>query len=209
MIKRGLDIVLSLMGLLVLCPIFLILGLFIRMESKGPIIFKQTRTGRQGKLFEVYKLRTMVTDDSRSAIYTTPSDDPRITKVGNFIRRYNLDELPQFANVLKGDMSIVGPRPEIPQYTALYSDEEKKILSVRPGITDLATLWIRDKGDLVLGSEDPEEIYLKQIRPEKIRLQLQYVEEKSTLLDIKIMFKTFKSHLLDRLVKHTDRIEED
>ena len=209
MIKRGLDIVLSLMGLLVLCPIFLILGLFIRMESKGPIIFKQTRTGRQGKLFEVYKLRTMVADDSRSDIYTTPSDDPRITKIGNFIRRYNLDELPQFANVLKGDMSIVGPRPEIPQYTALYSDEEKKILSVRPGITDLATLWIRDKGDLVLGSEDPEEIYLKQIRPEKIRLQLQYVEEKSTLLDIKIMFKTFKSHLLDRLVKHTDRIEED
>ena len=209
MIKRGLDIVLSLTGLLVLCPIFLILGLFIRMESKGPIIFKQTRTGRQGKLFEVYKLRTMVTDDSRSAIYTTHSDDPRITKVGNFIRRYNLDELPQFANVLKGDMSIVGPRPEIPQYTALYSEKEKKILSVRPGITDLATLWIRDKGNLVLGSEDPEEIYLKKIRPEKIRLQLQYIEEKSTLLDIKIMFKTFKSHLLDRLVKHTDTIKED
>ena len=209
MIKRGLDIVLSLTGLLVLCPIFLILGLFIRMESKGPIIFKQTRTGRQGKLFEVYKLRTMVADDSRSDIYTTPSDDPRITKIGNFIRRYNLDELPQFANVLKGDMSIVGPRPEIPQYTALYSEKEKKILSVRPGITDLATLWIRDKGNLVLGSEDPEEIYLKKIRPEKIRLQLQYIEEKSTLLDIKIMFKTFKSHLLDRLVKHTDTIKED
>jgi lipopolysaccharide/colanic/teichoic acid biosynthesis glycosyltransferase len=143
----------------------------------------------------------MITDLSRNDIYTTPTDDPRITKSGKFLRKYNLDELTQFANVLKGDMSIVGPRPEIPQYTELYTEEERTILSVRPGITDLATLWIQDKGNLVLGSDDPEKIYLEKIRPEKIRLQLEYINKKSTRLDIKIMLMTFKTHLLDRLVK--------
>ena len=201
MIKRGLDILLSLSCLVMLLPVFFISGLFIRIESKGPIIFKQTRTGKGGKHFTLYKLRTMVTDIARSDIYTTPTDDPRITKSGQFLRKYNLDELTQFVNVLKGDMSIVGPRPEIPQYTELYTEEERIILSVRPGITDLATLWIQDKGSLVLGSDDPEKIYLETIRPEKIRLQLEYVKRKSTLLDIKIMLLTFKTHLLDKLVK--------
>ncbi len=201
MLKRCLDILLSFSCLVILLPVFFIAGLFLRIESKGPIIFKQTRTGKGGTHFTLYKLRTMITDLSRNDIYTTPTDDPRITKSGKFLRKYNLDELTQFANVLKGDMSIVGPRPEIPQYTELYTEEERTILSVRPGITDLATLWIQDKGNLVLGSDDPEKIYLEKIRPEKIRLQLEYINKKSTRLDIKIMLMTFKTHLLDRLVK--------
>src|SRR5207244_7670083 len=124
--------------------------------------------------------------------------DPRITRVGHVIRRFNLDELPQFLNVLKGEMSIVGPRPEVPEYVAMLTDEQQAVLSVRPGITDWATLWIRDKGRILEGSRDPERVYMEQIRPEKIRLQLEYVRRRSVWIDLVIMVRTFKVHLLDR-----------
>lgn len=200
MIKRTLDIILSLTSITILLPFFIIIGIIIRLDSNGPVIYKQIRTGKDGNLFKVYKLRTMVSEKSRDHIFTTPSDDPRITKIGGILRKFNLDELTQFVNVLKGEMSIVGPRPEIPQYTSLYSKEEKEILSLKPGITDLATLWIKDKGDIVLGSDDPEKIYIEEIRPEKIRLQLEYLHSQSLFLDVTIMIKTIKVHFIDRII---------
>lgn len=197
--KRLLDAVLSLIALLALSPLFLVVGLLIKLDSKGPVFFKGVRIGRYGKAFMPYKFRSMVVDAAKiSNVVSTPDDDARITRVGRCIRRFNLDELPQFINVLKGEMSIVGPRPEVPQYVELFSEEEKAILTVRPGITDWATLWIKDKGKTFAGSADPEKVYMERVRPEKLRLQLEYVRNRSLWIDFQIMLKTLKVHLLDR-----------
>jgi len=171
-LKRLCDIVVSGVGLLLLLPVFGIVGILIKLDSTGPVFFRQLRVGRHGKPFRIFKFRSMVVDADRLGGPSTAADDRRITRTGRWIRRFNLDELPQLINVLRGEMSIVGPRPEVPEYVALFNEEEKEILSVRPGITDWATLWIRDEGRLLAGSEDPERTYLEKIWTEKHRLAL-------------------------------------
>jgi len=197
--KRVVDIILSIIALAILFPLFVVVAALIGLDSKGPVFFKGVRIGRHGKPFVPYKFRTMVADAEKiSKIVSTPDDDPRITRVGRLIRRFNLDELPQLINVLKGEMSIVGPRPEVPQYVEMFTEEEKAILTVRPGITDWATVWIKDKGKIFAGSEDPEKVYMETVRPEKLRLQLEYVRNRSVWIDFRIMLRTLRTHLFDR-----------
>lgn len=198
--KRLFDIAGSSIALLALFPLLAVLGVLIKLDSPGPCVYRSARIGRFRKEFRMYKLRSMFVNTDNTGVFTTPADDPRITRVGKFIRHYNLDELPQFINVLKGDMSLVGPRPEIPHYVAMLTDEEARvILSLRPGITDRATLHIRDKGKLVAGKDDPEREYMANIRPEKLRLQQEYVREHGFFSDVIILLRTFKVHLIDRI----------
>ena len=172
----------------------------VKKEDGGPIFYKGLRVGLNGKPFHIIKYRTMVLNADKIGGPSTSRDDPRITKAGRWIRKFNLDELSQFINVLIGNMSIVGPRPEVPQYVALFNAQEKKILTVKPGITDWATLWVRDEGKLLEGAADPEKAYMEKVWPEKHRLQLKYVENYSLWQDFKIMMLTFKTHLIDRMM---------
>jgi len=201
LIKRLLDIAISFSILVALLVPFSVVSLLIKVSDPGPVFYLGLRVGKNGKPFRMFKFRTMVVNASATGGPNTPSDDPRITNIGYYLRRVNIDELPQFINVLKGDMSIVGPRPEVPEYVKLFNKKESRILRVRPGITDLATLWIRDEGSILEGSPDPEKTYLEEIWPEKHRLALEYIDNQSMLLDIKIMFLTFKSHLIDRVIQ--------
>ena len=203
MAKRLIDFVLSSIALLTLSPVLLLLALWIKLNSPGPVFYRGTRVGRLGKGFRIYKFRTMVADAENLGGPSTPADDPRITRVGRLLRRFNLDELPQFINVLKGEMSIVGPRPEVPQYVELFTEEEKAILTVRPGITDWATLWVRNEGEILAGSDDPERAYMEKIWPEKHRLELEYVRNQSVWHDFAIMLKTLNVHLIDRIRRRT------
>lgn len=199
--KRAFDIVFSSVVLIFFLPLFALVTLLIKRDSTGPVFFRQVRVGRHGKEFRVLKFRTMIVNDGSSGVFTTPTDDPRITPLGYRLRKYNIDELPQFINVLRGEMSVVGPRPEIPLYAGKFSAEERReILSLRPGITDLSTLWIGDKGALVTGASDPEKVYVEVIRPEKIRLQREYVRKRSMWLDIKIIYLTFHRHMAAKAV---------
>lgn len=198
MLKRLLDIALSLLALVVLLPMFLMVALLIKLDSPGPVFFRGVRVGRFGKPFRIFKFRTMVANAEKIGGPSTAADDARITRIGKWVRRFNLDELPQFINVLRGEMSIVGPRPEVPHYVRMFAEEEKAILSVRPGITDWATLWIRDEGKILAGSIDPEKAYMEKIWPEKHRLALEYVRSHSLCVDLQIMLKTLKVHLFDR-----------
>jgi len=188
--KRLFDIVFSLSGLTVLSPFILFLAILIKEEDGGSVFYRGVRVGRHGKPFRIYKFRTMVVDAENQGASSTSDDDPRITRIGKWLRKYKLDELPQLINVLVGDMSLVGPRPEVKKFTDLFSEEEKAILTVRPGITDLASLWNPDEGALLKGSLDPDRDYLEKIRPEKVRLQLKYVTERSFWIDLKIIFQT-------------------
>ena len=188
--KRMFDIILALIGLIIFLPIFIFIGLAIKQEDGGPVLYPGIRVGENGVHFPMFKFRTMVLNADKMGGSSTSDDDPRITKIGKFLRKLKLDELPQLFNVLKGDMSFVGPRPEVPYYVDMFTEEEKEILSVRPGITDWATLWNCDEGALLAGSTDPEKTYLDEIRPEKIRLQLKYVKEQSLGADFIIFLKT-------------------
>ncbi len=190
--KRLFDAVISAMGLIVLAPVLVALAVAIKLESAGPVFYRGIRVGRFGKLFRIFKFRTMVLNADRIGGPSTPDDDPRITRVGRWLRKYKLDELPQLLNVLKGEMGLVGPRPEVPQYVALFNDEERAILTVRPGITDWASIWNPDEGAILAGSPDPDRTYLEKIRPEKIRLQLEYVRNRSLWTDLRILAETFK-----------------
>ena len=158
MLKRLFDIVFSFLGLLVLSPLFLIIAILIKRDSKGPVFFRGIRVGRFGKPFRIYKFRTMVVNADELGGSPTADNDPRITKAGRFLRKYKLDELPQLLNVLKGEMSLVGPRPEVEEYVKLYSEEEKAILSVCPGMTDWASILNADEGAILAKSPDPEKI---------------------------------------------------
>jgi lipopolysaccharide/colanic/teichoic acid biosynthesis glycosyltransferase len=190
MIKRATDIIFSVIGLLVISPLFLAIALRIWLEDGRPIFYRGERVGRFGKRFKILKFRTMVLNADRTGGPSTADDDPRITRCGRLLRKYKLDEFPQLINVLRGEMSVVGPRPEVPFYVNLFSDEEKAILSVRPGITDWASLWNSDEGAVLAGSADPEQAYMERIRPEKIRLQLAYVRNQSFLVDLGIIAQT-------------------
>lgn len=200
MAKRLVDIVFSSLSLALLSPLFFVVALLVELDSPGPVFFRGVRIGRFGRPFRIYKFRTMVADADKVGPLSTATGDPRVTRVGRIVRRFNLDELPQFINVLRGEMSIVGPRPEVPEVVALYPEEERRlVLSVRPGITDWATVWIRDEGERLRGSPDPHQKYLEEIWPEKRRLQLKYIREQSFVTDTRIMLLTLKVHLIDRL----------
>jgi len=191
--KRLFDIVFSLLGLIILSPFILVLAILIKEEDGGSIFYRGVRVGRHGKPFRIFKFRTMVVDAENIGGPSTADDDPRITKIWKFLRKYKLDELPQLINVLKGEMSLVGPRSEVPHYVNMFTEEEKAILSVRPGITDWASIWNSDEGAILAGSLDPEKTYMEKIRPEKIRLQLKYVRERSFFIDLKIIFQTLRA----------------
>ena len=190
MLKRLFDITASIFGLIIFSPLLLIIAILIKKEDGGPVFYRGVRVGRHGKLFKIFKFRTMVIDAEKMGGPSTSEYDPRITKIGNFLRKYKLDELPQLINVLKGDMSMVGPRPEVKFYTDMYTEKEKIILTVKPGITDLATLWNPDEGSILKGSDDPDKTYFEKIRPEKIRLQLKYIRKQYFWLDVKIILQT-------------------
>lgn len=198
MAKRLLDLALSLAALVLVSPVYLAIAILIRLGSRSPALFRQTRIGLHGRPFTIYKFRTMVVDAHKLGGPSTAGGDPRVTRVGRWLRRFNLDELPQLINVVKGDMSIVGPRPEVPQYVDLFTKEEREILTVRPGLTDWATLWIGDESDRLVGREDPEKAYLEEIWPEKHRLALEYVRHRSLLTDVKIIAQTMRVGIIDR-----------
>lgn len=189
--KRLFDISFSLLTLMLFLPIGIIISILIVIESRGGIFYTQERIGKQGAPFRLLKFRTMRKDADRSGKLTVGMRDPRITRVGYFLRKSKLDEFPQFVNVLKGDMSIVGPRPEVAEYVALYTDEQKKVLSVKPGITDFASLEYFKENELLGKSTDPQKTYIQEIMPAKLKLNLRYIDEKSLGKDLAIIAKTF------------------
>ena len=194
MLKRIFDITLSLFGLIILLPFMLIIAILIKIDSKGPVFFKQIRVTKNGKEFKIFKYRTMrAGSDKYSQI--TVGKDGRITKIGSFLRKYKLDEIPQLINVLIGDMSLVGPRPEVPKYVALYTDEQKEILKVRAGITDYASIEFSNENDLLALEKDSEKAYIEKIMPKKIELNKKYLSEISMLTDIRIILLTIKKIL--------------
>ena len=190
-IKRVVDVVASVLGLIFLCPFFLYAAYRIKKDSPGPVFFRQERVGKNGVPFKIYKFRTMVQDAEALGKQITVGRDKRITPFGEFLRAYKLDEFPQLINVLKGEMSLVGPRPEVPRYVALYSEEERKVLLVRPGITEEASVIFRNESELLSVAEDPEKYYIEEIMPRKLKLNLEYIEEFSLLKDLSILWRTF------------------
>ncbi len=191
MLKRLFDIVFSLFGLILVSPLFLVISILIKRESPGPVFYRGIRMGKNGKSFKIFKFRTMVIDAEKLGGPSTASDDPRLLKIGPFLKKYQLDELPQLINVLKGDMSFVGPRPEVPLYIDMMASEEKMmIFSLKPGMTDLSSLWNFHEGEILKGSLDPEKTYMEKIRPKKLELQIEYVKSRSFLMDLKIILKT-------------------
>jgi lipopolysaccharide/colanic/teichoic acid biosynthesis glycosyltransferase len=189
-IKRSFDAMVATIALVIVAPLLALAALIVKLSSSGPVFYRGTRVGLNGKLFPMLKFRTMVVDAESLGGSATAADDPRITRFGKFLRRYKLDELPQFFNVLLGDMSLVGPRPEVQKYVNLYSAEEKAILTVRPGITDWASIWNSNEAAVLEGSRDPERTYEELIRPTKLALQLLYVRDHSFFVDLEIMFHT-------------------
>ena len=191
--KRLFDILASSIGLLVLSPFMAAAAIAVRLGSSGPALFRQERIGRGGQPFFLLKFRTMVTDAAKLGGEITFGDDPRITSVGRFLRKTKIDELPQLINVLKGDMSLVGPRPEVRRYVEMFADDYAEILKVRPGITDLASIKYRDEASILGLATDPEEEYVRRILPEKIRLACEYVRRRSLLMDVAIIIGTLLS----------------
>ena len=189
-VKRAFDIALSALGLLLLLPVFLLVALAVRLSGPGPIFFRQVRVGRGGREFKILKFRTMVADAPAKGGEITVGGDPRITAVGRVLRRYKLDELPQLWNVLVGDMSLVGPRPEVPRYVALYNEEQRKVLSVRPGITDYASLIYFNESEVLARSSDPERTYVQEVMPRKLALNLIYLKRRSFFEDLRIILAT-------------------
>jgi lipopolysaccharide/colanic/teichoic acid biosynthesis glycosyltransferase len=189
MLKRAFDVVVSLSLLIVCAPVIAALAIMVK-HTGDPVLYSGMRIGRGGRPFRMHKFRTMVPDADRLGGSSTPTDDPRLTPLGQVLRRYKLDELPQLLNVFRGNMSMVGPRPEVAQYVDLFTEHERTILEVAPGITDWASLWNVDEGALLAGASNPDRIYSELIRPTKLRLQLAYVEHHSFLVDLKILVYT-------------------
>lgn len=201
MAKRIFDIVFSCMGLILLTPLLLLIALVVKLSSPGPVFYRGARLGRYGRPFRVFKFRTMVVDAEKIGHLATPNGDRRVTNVGIALRNYKLDELPQLLNVLRGEMSLVGPRPEAEFYFQYYSKEEKDtILSVRPGITDYGSLHFHDEGKLIVGS-DPVTFYIKKILPYKLQLQLQYIRERSFIGDLHVILATIATIVKTRCIK--------
>ena len=188
--KRLFDITASLFGILILSPLFIFISLWVGLSSKGGVFYKQIRVGKNNKDFKLYKFRSMRVNSDKQGLLTVGSKDSRITKAGYFIRKYKIDELPQLFNVLKGDMSFVGPRPEVRRYVDLYSEEQMKVLSVRPGITDPASIKYRNENDILSSASNPEEYYIQHIMPDKLKINIDYINKRTFVKDIKIIFQT-------------------
>lgn len=191
MSKRVFDFVLSLFGILMLLPFFIIPAVLIILDSKGGIFYKQTRVGRYNKDFKLIKFRTMKTSSDKQGLLTTSSKDPRITKVGYYLRKYKIDELPQLLNVLVGDMSLVGPRPEVRKYVDMYTPEQMKVLDYRPGITDISSIKYSNENIILENASNPEKYYIEVIMQDKLKLNLAYLKKRDLFLDIKTIFNTF------------------
>jgi lipopolysaccharide/colanic/teichoic acid biosynthesis glycosyltransferase len=189
-LKRKADITLSLLGLILLSPLFLIIALLILADSGRPVFYRQTRTGKGGIPFNILKFRTMIVNADKSSLLTIGLHDNRITRVGYYLRKYKIDEFPQLINVLKGEMSLVGPRPEVTKYTQLYTQQQKEALSVRPGITDPASILLKDENEMIAASPDPEKFYIEKLIPEKVSINIQYIERMSLKNDLRIIVKT-------------------
>lgn len=190
--KRLFDIVTSFVFLIILLPIFLLIGICVILDSRGGAFYLQERIGKNEVPFKMFKFRTMAENSDKKGLLTIGNEDSRVTKIGSFLRKFKLDELPQLWNVLKGDMSIVGPRPEVQKYVALYNMEQKKVLSVKPGITDYASFDFINEGEILSQSNNPEKTYIEEILPQKINLSLAYIQEQSFWTDLKIIFKTIR-----------------
>ena len=188
---RFFDIIFSVVGLLLLSPFFLIIYILIRCESKGGGLYCQQRVGKDGRLFGLYKFRSMRTGSDKKGLITVGGHDSRITRMGYFIRKYKIDELPQLWNVLKGDMSLVGPRPEVKKYVDLYTEEQRRVLSVRPGITDYASIEYVDENEILGKADNPDRVYVEEIMPAKIKLNMCYIENRSLKEYFKIIGLTF------------------
>jgi lipopolysaccharide/colanic/teichoic acid biosynthesis glycosyltransferase len=189
--KRLFDAIVSFVGVLLISPFLLLIAVLIKWASPGPVLYRGVRVGQYGKPFRILKFRTMIVDAELRGGSATAGDDPRLTPVGKFLRRYKLDELPQLLNVLKGEMSFVGPRPEVQKYVDRYSEDEKAILKLRPGITDWASIWNSNEAAVLEGSGDPEKSYEELILPTKLALQRKYLQDHACSTDVKILFHTF------------------
>jgi len=197
MAKRLFDLLIAGLALLLLSPLLLVLALWVKLDSPGPVLFRQERVGRFGRPFQIHKFRTMVHDPAQHGPQITVGDDPRITRAGRLLRHYKLDELPQLVDVLRGAMSLVGPRPEVPRYVALYPPALRdKVLSVRPGITDLASIQFRDENALLSKSADPEREYAEVVLPAKLRYAAEYVDHATLATDLRLLGLTLKTLLL-------------
>ena len=195
--KRLLDIVAAGAGLVVLAPLFGVVALLIKLDSPGPVFFKQKRIGKGFRPFWIYKFRTM-RQDAPEAMQLTVGADPRITRMGDFLRRSKIDELPQLFNIILGDMTLVGPRPEVPRYVEAFHCDYEEILTVRPGLTDLASLKYRDEATLLGQSANPEDEYLCRVLPDKIRLGKEYVHRSSLVFDMRLILKTLGKVIFSR-----------
>ena len=191
--KRLFDITASGLGLLVLSPLFLILAVWIKLDSPGPVFYRQVRVGRGNKDFRLFKFRSMRVGSDKKGLITVGGHDPRVTRSGYYIRKYKLDELPQLINVFIGDMSLVGPRPEVRKYVDLYTSEQLHVLDVRPGITDMASIRYRNENELLEQAADPEQYYRDVVMQDKLRINLEYIADHSFIKDLKIIFMTLKA----------------
>ena len=189
--KRLFDVIASGLGLMVLSPLFIILAIWIKQDSKGPVFYRQVRVGFKNKDFRIFKFRSMRVGADKGSLVTIGGHDPRVTRSGYFIRKFKFDELPQLINVFLGDMSLVGPRPEVRHYVNYWTPQQMHVLDVRPGITDPASIKFRNENELMEKAEDPEKYYIEVIMQEKIKLYLEYVEKHSFLYDLGLIFKTF------------------
>ena len=195
--KRAFDIFLSLLVLSISSPLFLLVAIAIKLESRGPVFFKHERVGLNSQRFQLYKFRTMVENAAQIGPNITREGDPRITRVGKLLRSWKIDELPQFINVLRGEMSVVGPRPETPDYVALYTPEQRRVLSMRPGMAGLAFVAYRNEEKLLAQAENPRDFYINHIMPEKLKLDLEYVDNQSFLHDLKIIVRAFRAVIFE------------
>ncbi len=189
--KRVFDVIASGLGLIVLSPLFLVLAVWIKLDSKGPVFYRQVRVGWKNKDFRIFKFRSMRVGSDKGSLVTIGGHDPRVTRSGYVIRKFKFDELPQLINVFIGDMSLVGPRPEVRHYVDYWTPEQMHVLDVRPGITDPASIKFRNENELMEQAEDPEKYYIEVIMQEKIKLYLEYVEKHNFLYDLGLIFKTF------------------
>lgn len=193
MIKRCFDIIFSIFGIILLFPILILITIIIKINTKGPILYKQNRVGKNNCDFHIFKFRTMRINADKLGLLTVGDRDPRVTTVGYFLRKYKLDEFPQLFNVLIGNMSFVGPRPEVRSYVNYYSDSDLEILELKPGITDYASIYFRNEAELLKASPNSEKTYVEDIMPEKIRLNKMYLNKNNILIDTQIIFKTLLS----------------
>jgi lipopolysaccharide/colanic/teichoic acid biosynthesis glycosyltransferase len=202
-VKRAFDLCVAALTLVVLLPLFVVVAVAVKLDSRGPIFYRQMRVGLRGRSFTIFKFRTMVRNADQIAANVSPGNDPRITRVGRLLRAWYVDELPQLINVLSGEMSLVGPRPETPEYVALYSPEERKVLSLRPGMAGPSTLGFMDEAEVLSGAEDPQSLYVDRILHRRVELDLKYLEKPSFLHDLELLARQALAILRKRRGRHT------